>query len=94
MIRWFTPPTSRLKLNVDGAFKRSSGAVGGGGILRDAKGDIVFAFSAAYPMVHSSLEAEALALQDGLSFYYDRGIPAVAIEPDSLVLVQILKGCY
>ncbi|MQM08604.1 hypothetical protein Taro_041461 [Colocasia esculenta] len=94
LIRWFTPPQGRLKLNVDGAFKRSTGAAGGKGILRNSNGDIVFAFSAAYPEVNSSIEAEALALHDGLSICCDLGILSAVVESDSLILVQIMNGKF
>ncbi|MQM08270.1 hypothetical protein Taro_041124 [Colocasia esculenta] len=66
VIRWFLPPTGRLKLNVDGAFKSSMGIAGGGGVLRNDRGDIIFCFAHRYPHVRSSLEAEALALRDGI----------------------------
>ena len=92
LIRWINPPKGRLKLNVDGAFKRSNNAAGGGGILRDTKGDIIFAFAASSYLVHSSLEAEGLALRDGLSICCEMGISTVIVESDSLVLVQIMKG--
>ncbi|MQM05801.1 hypothetical protein Taro_038614 [Colocasia esculenta] len=92
LIRWFTPPPGGLKLNVDGAFKRSTGVVGGRGILRNSNGDIVFAYAAAYSEVNSSIEAEALALCDGLSICCDMGIHSAAVESDSLVLVQIING--
>jgi Reverse transcriptase-like len=67
VVRWLTPPRGKLKLNVDGAYKRSINSAGGGGIIRDCHGDIIHAFASYYPNVHSSFEAEALALVDGLS---------------------------
>ncbi|MQL83597.1 hypothetical protein Taro_016102 [Colocasia esculenta] len=48
MVKWMQPPTGRLKLNVDGAFKIAAGGAGGGGILRDHKGRCVLAFSKNY----------------------------------------------
>ncbi|MQL83200.1 hypothetical protein Taro_015679 [Colocasia esculenta] len=85
---------AELKLNVDGAYKMGSGIAAGGGILRNGNGDIIFAFAARYYDIHSSLEAEALALRDGISLCCERGVKEFHIESDSLVLVQIMKGDY
>ncbi|MQM22992.1 hypothetical protein Taro_056053, partial [Colocasia esculenta] len=92
IVRWYLPPPGRLKLNVDGAYKISSGTAAGGGILGNGIGDIIFAFAASYPNVHSSLEAEALALRDGVLLCIERGVTDFLIESDSLVLVQVMKS--
>ncbi|MQM17956.1 hypothetical protein Taro_050938 [Colocasia esculenta] len=65
-----------------------------GGILRNHMGDIIFAFSAIYQGVCSSLEAEALALRNGIILCYEKGISDFLVESDSLVLVQMMKGNY
>ncbi|MQM08921.1 hypothetical protein Taro_041779 [Colocasia esculenta] len=84
----------KLKLNVDGAFKLDLGIVAAGGILRTGYGDIIFAFAARYYDIHSSLEAEALALKDGIPLCCERGVKEFNIESDSLVLVETMKGKY
>ncbi|MQM17743.1 hypothetical protein Taro_050720 [Colocasia esculenta] len=94
LVRWYLPPPGRLKLNVDGAFKSTSSIAAGGGILRNHIGNIIFAFSAIYQGVCSSLEAEALALRNGIILCYEKGISDFLIESDSLVLVQMMKGNY
>ncbi|MQL94060.1 hypothetical protein Taro_026721 [Colocasia esculenta] len=94
LVRWYLPRPGRLKLNVDGAFKSTSFIAAGGGILRDHMGNIIFAFSAIYQGVCSSLEAEALALRNGIILCYEKGISYFLIESDSLVLVQMMKGNY
>ncbi|MQM12745.1 hypothetical protein Taro_045664 [Colocasia esculenta] len=87
VVRWLTPPKGRLKLNVDGAFKKTSGEAGGGGILCDHKGNMCCAFAQAYHGLNSSLTAEALALRDGLLICCSRGVPEVLVETDSLNLL-------
>ncbi|MQM12600.1 hypothetical protein Taro_045520 [Colocasia esculenta] len=92
VVRWFTPPSGRLKLNVDGAFKSTSGEAGGGGIVRDQNGNMLCAFAHAYHGLNSSLAAEALAMRDGISMCCRNGISKVMIETDSHNLVQIMTA--
>ncbi|MQM23497.1 hypothetical protein Taro_056562, partial [Colocasia esculenta] len=90
VVKWLTPPKGRLKQNVDGAFKMTSGEAGGGGILCDHKGNMCCAFAKTYHGLNSSLTAEALALRDGLSICCSRGVSDVLVETDSLNLLQIV----
>ncbi|MQM02889.1 hypothetical protein Taro_035658 [Colocasia esculenta] len=83
IVRWLTPPPGRLKLNVDGAFKLTSGEAGGGGILRDHEGNMFCAFARAYHGLSSSLAAEALSFRDGISICCSKGIFEVLVETDS-----------
>ncbi|MQM13372.1 hypothetical protein Taro_046296 [Colocasia esculenta] len=90
IVQWITPPSGRLKLNVDGAFMRTSGTAGGGGILRDHEGNMCWAFARAYHDLNSSLAAEAMALNDGLSICCSKGVSEVLVETDSLNLLQLV----
>ncbi|MQL78500.1 hypothetical protein Taro_010928 [Colocasia esculenta] len=87
IVKWLTPPKGRLKLNVDGDFKMTSGEAGGGGILRDHKGNMCCTFAKTYHGLNSSLAAEALALRDGLSICCSRGV-----SDDVAVKTQNLKA--
>ncbi|WMV32841.1 hypothetical protein MTR67_026226 [Solanum verrucosum] len=42
---WKTPPNSRYKLNTDDSALPNPGKIGGGVILRDSKGDIIYVFA-------------------------------------------------
>ncbi|WMV32724.1 hypothetical protein MTR67_026109 [Solanum verrucosum] len=44
-VRWIPPPNSTYKLNTDGSALNNPGKIGGGGILRDSNGTIVYAFA-------------------------------------------------
>ncbi|MQM06758.1 hypothetical protein Taro_039590 [Colocasia esculenta] len=92
IVRWLTPPQGRLKLNVDGAFNVTTNEAGGGGILRDHKGNMYCAFANCYKDLKSSLIAEALALRDGLLMCCNKGINDVQVETDSLNLLHIVTG--
>ncbi|MQM14351.1 hypothetical protein Taro_047283 [Colocasia esculenta] len=90
VVRWLTPPPGRLKLNVDGAFNMTLGTAGGGGILRDHKGNMCCAFAKPYYGLESSLAAEAFALRDGLSICCSKGVYEVLVETDSINLLHIV----
>ncbi|KAH0655461.1 hypothetical protein KY285_030343 [Solanum tuberosum] len=45
LVMWKTPPRTRYKLNTDGSALHNPGKIGGGGILRDDQGNIVYAFA-------------------------------------------------
>uniref|UniRef100_A0A803LHD5 RNase H type-1 domain-containing protein n=1 Tax=Chenopodium quinoa TaxID=63459 RepID=A0A803LHD5_CHEQI len=67
-IRWTAPPYLWIALNTDGAAKRSPGMTGGGGILRDAAGIFIMAFTAHFGRCNAyktELLALELSLQNG-----------------------------
>lgn len=61
MVKWLKPPANSIKLNSDGASKGNPGPAGGGCILRDHTGNMVYALSNFYglcltiPMEHTQL---------------------------------------
>lgn len=89
IIRWLCPPWPLLKLNTDGASKMNNEA-GGGGAIRNHKGDVLLAFSHYYGRVNS-LVAEARALLDGLKYLQTLDCSSFIVECDSIVLVQIIR---
>jgi len=44
-VKWMTPPHNILKLNTDGSALNNPGNIGGGGILRDSNGVMIYAFT-------------------------------------------------
>ncbi|KAK4706537.1 hypothetical protein R3W88_033904 [Solanum pinnatisectum] len=42
---WKSPPSTRYKLNTDGSALHNPGKIGGGGILRNEHGDMIYAFA-------------------------------------------------
>ncbi|MQM08946.1 hypothetical protein Taro_041799, partial [Colocasia esculenta] len=81
VVRWLHPPPRRLKLNVDGAFKLTTGGAGGGGF----RSMIIRAYGINY-----ALAAKAFALCDGLMICCNKGVVDVMVETDSLNLMQIV----
>lgn len=90
-VQWQPPMMGHLKLNTDGASKGNPGASGGGGVIRDHKGSVIFAFLHYYG-VHHSLIAEMRALLDGLRYCSALSLAVTHVEVDSKLLVDILHG--
>lgn len=44
-VQWKNPPIDTSKLNTDGSVMHNPSRIGGGGILRDYQGKLVYAFS-------------------------------------------------
>ncbi|XP_071926134.1 uncharacterized protein [Coffea arabica] len=65
--------------------------VGGGGILRDSDGRLIFAFAEGYTGV-SSLQAEARALCTGLKIYSLLGVTMLMVEGDSKGMIDAIQG--
>ncbi|XP_042959541.1 uncharacterized protein LOC122294687 [Carya illinoinensis] len=87
IIKWRRPNAGRLKLNVDGSSLGNPGLAGGGGILRDSGGKIVYGFSKHFGNA-SSVEAELRALLEGVKLCQNLGYTAIDIECDSIILVN------
>ena len=45
IVSWKPPLTTKYKLNTDGSALTNPGKIGGGGILRNEYGDIIYAFA-------------------------------------------------
>lgn len=88
--RRLKPHEEFVKLNSDGCSKGNSGLRGGGCILRDAEGSIIWA-QAEFFSIQNSMIAEAKALLSGLRRCVLKIINKVELEAESLVLIHILE---
>ena len=91
LIKWEPPSENWTKLNVDGASKGNPGLAGGGGVLRNHRGDWIKGFAANFGMC-SSVKAEMLALLQGLRLARNLGIARLEVHMDSKVVVDIMTG--
>ncbi|KAM7487416.1 hypothetical protein LguiB_024900 [Lonicera macranthoides] len=89
--QWFCPRPGRYKLNSNGCCKGNPGEGGGGSILRDEKGQVVFARAEYYINVKNTV-AEARALLQGLLVCKDNRLDHIDIEVDSLILKNVIEG--
>nr|XP_027088746.1 uncharacterized protein LOC113710101 [Coffea arabica] len=89
VVVWTKPPAHQSKLNTDASVV--NGRAAGGGVLRDSDGRLIFAFYKEFGET-GVLEAEAMALQEGLRECVARGVQGVLGEVDSVVLVSLVNS--
>ncbi|KAL0456363.1 UNVERIFIED_CONTAM: hypothetical protein Slati_0975500 [Sesamum latifolium] len=90
LIHWSKPGPRWYKLNTDGASKGNLGASGAGGLLRDHKGLVLFAFLE--PLgISTNTSAELQALYRGLQICLEKGFHKVWIEVDTLHIIQLIS---
>lgn len=89
LVKWYCPAAGRYKLNADGCCKGNPGKGGGGSILRNSAGEVLFAQAVYYGETTNSV-VENKALLQGLELCKTRGIDGVDIEVDPMMLVQIM----
>lgn len=93
VVRWLRPPSGRLKLNLDGSCRGNPSIGGGGGILWNHEGSLVFAFSSFFGSCTNN-KVELRAVVEGIEICCQRGHFFIDLECDSLVVVSWLVGRY
>ncbi|KAH0657958.1 hypothetical protein KY289_026706 [Solanum tuberosum] len=92
---WIRPPDSWYKLNTDGSALTSPGTIGGGGILRDHTGDMVFSFNVPLELEAtiklSNNQAEFQGTSFGLDWCFQHGYKRIILEVDSEHLTHWIK---
>ncbi|MQL70341.1 hypothetical protein Taro_002661 [Colocasia esculenta] len=89
LVKW-VPPSSDYSLNVDGASKGNPGINGGGGCVRDSRGNLLCAFAFSYG-IGSSIVAESRAIHDGLRLSLERHYPISVLYSDSAVILRAIS---
>ena len=89
-ISWQFPPPTWFKLNSDGSLLGNPGKAGGGGLIRNDKGEWLkgYARNVAFS---TSVAAEVWALRDGLRLCIALKLPTVIIELDAKLIVDLLQ---
>ena len=83
-------PQNWHKLNTDGSSLGNLGRTGGGGIIRNANGEWVGGYARAIGIT-TSTAAELWALRDRLNMCIKLNRPAVIIELDAKLVMDLLK---
>nr|AAT38805.1 hypothetical protein SDM1_47t00008 [Solanum demissum] len=86
-VNWIKPPTMFAKLNTDGSCV--NGRCGGGGILRNALGQVIMAFTIKLGEGTSSW-AEAMSMLHGMQLCIQRGVNMIIGETDSILLAKAI----
>ena len=85
MVSWIKPTLGSYKLNTDGSCLQETGKIGGGGILRDHQGSIIFAFTSPFGFGTNNIE-ELKAAVYGLEWCEQHGYKDIVLEVDSELL--------
>ncbi|XP_042965908.1 uncharacterized protein LOC122299590 [Carya illinoinensis] len=91
LVKWNKPSVGWAKLNVDGSSLGNPGQMGAGGIIRDDKGRMMWAYAKEME-VGTNNEAELRALYYGLKYCKDLALEKIEIEVDSLLVANWLRG--
>ena len=91
MVNWKKPHNGHYKLNTDGSAISSTGQIGGGGILRDHKGNIHYAFSIPLGLGTNNI-AEIEAARYGLNWCAEHGYRSIVLEVDSEILCKWISN--
>lgn len=89
-IKWERPLRGWCKLNTDGSSLGNPGAAGGGGVIRDALGAWIQAFSRNICSTTSFL-VELWALRNGLIMCKELQLHAVEVELDACVVSDLMN---
>ncbi|XP_015072459.1 uncharacterized protein LOC107016533 [Solanum pennellii] len=89
-VRWNTPYANTLKLNTDGRAFSNPGKIGGGSILSDLTGSLVYAFSIPCRNCTNN-QAETLAAMHGIEWCMQHGYRRIVLEVDSELLTKRLS---
>ncbi|KAE8778636.1 Arginine decarboxylase [Hordeum vulgare] len=82
-------------LSTDGSFNLEDGTAGSGMILRDCKGDVIFASYRKLFQCNDALEAELQAIKEGLQLAFIHASSPVVLQTDSaMALKMIATGTY
>jgi hypothetical protein len=88
--RWLAPDLGRTKLNTDGSFVSSSGKAGGGMVLRNAQGEIIFSACREIRTCDNALAAELAACREGLELALYRTEAPITVELDCAEAVAMI----
>ena len=89
-VQWLPPPVNWVKLNSDGSSMGNPGLAGGGGLIRNERGEWIKGYARAIGIT-TSVAAELWALRDGICLCSALNFPAVIVELDSKLVVDLLN---
>ena len=91
MVSWNKPTVGTYKLNTDGSTIHNTGQTGGGGILRDHQGNLIYAFSIPFGFGTNKFAEIQVALY-GISWCVQHGYKNIILEVDSELLSKWINN--
>ena len=89
-VQWLPPPTNWFKLNSNGSSLGNPDLAGGGGLISNKRVEWIKGYARAIGIT-TSVVAELWALRDGIRLCFALKLPAVIIELDSKLVVELMK---
>nr|GMC80045.1 LINE-type retrotransposon LIb DNA [Ipomoea batatas] len=89
-VQWQRPESGWVKLNTDGAAKKSSGMASAGGLVRDSDGNWLWGFMVNIDITNSFM-VELWGLREGLRLCLERGIRWVKVKMNSKAIVDLMN---
>lgn len=90
---WRKPKLEFFKLNIDGTTIGATGAFGVGGVIRNSKGKVIFAFQDYIGNATDSFVG-MWTLSKGLELALNRGISSPRVELNSQAMINILSSPF
>ncbi|KAL0440710.1 UNVERIFIED_CONTAM: hypothetical protein Sradi_0009900 [Sesamum radiatum] len=91
LVRWLHPELGWHNLNYDGAAKGNPGEAGGGGLMRNAEGNIIVMYYV-YLGVQTNYFAELAARVKGLEIAAEEVYSLVWVELDTLAVIWMIQS--
>lgn len=92
LTHWKSPPSGRLKVNVDGHFRINEALGGSGVVVRDEHGHCVAALARQLPYATSALYVHMEACRAGLITAINHGWSDIEMETNCIQLVTTMKN--
>jgi len=89
-VQWLPPSSNWVKLNSGGSSMGNTGLAGGGGLIRNERGEWLKGYARAIGIT-TSVVAELWALRDGIRLCSALKLPAIIVELDSKLVVDLLN---
>ena len=89
-VSWSMPPLNWCKVNSDGSALGNPERAGGGGLIRNDKGEWIRGYARAIGCT-TSVADELWALRDGIRLCIALKLPAVVFELDAKLIVDLLQ---
>lgn len=89
-VKWFAPPVNWYKVNSDGSSLGNPGLTGGGGLIRNDKGEWIRGFARAIGST-TSAAAELWALRDGIRLCMALNLQVVVFELHAKIVIDLLS---
>ncbi|XP_042483480.1 uncharacterized protein LOC122063840, partial [Macadamia integrifolia] len=88
---WCKPPLAWSKINIDGSSMGNPGRAGGGGVIRDSNGKVIFSFKHFFG-ISTNYYAEFMTFLHGIRHAMGQRITNLWIESDSVAVVTAVQS--